>query len=259
MTIREIAEVIEQLAPLSLGEGYDNVGLIVGRADDQVHKALVAVDVTEQVLDEAEREGCDLIITHHPIIFQPLKRLNSSSIVERCVERAIRSGIALYACHTNLDSAHDGMSWRLASLLGIEQLRVLSSVDGVSGYGVIGELAEEVDVLEYLRDVKDKCSVGAIRHSEIIRPKVKRVAVCTGSGGSLIGDAQREGAELYITADLRYNDFYTPDGRLVVADIGHFESEYCVIDLIFDYLSKNLCTFAVRKSEFSCNPVKYLI
>ena len=113
MIIKQITDVIEHFAPLEWQESYDNAGLIVGRPDDEVHKALLAVDVTEEVLDEAEAEGCDLVITHHPIVFRALKRFNSADPVERCVERAIRSRIALYACHTNLDSAPGGMSWRL--------------------------------------------------------------------------------------------------------------------------------------------------
>ena len=123
MKIRDIAEVIERYAPLRLQESYDNAGLIVGRPEDEVHQALLAVDVTEEVLDEAEQTGCDLIVTHHPIVFHALKRFNSASYVERCVERAIRRGIALYACHTNLDSAPGGMSWRLAEMLGVGERR----------------------------------------------------------------------------------------------------------------------------------------
>ena len=125
MKIKDITDVIERFAPLSYQESYDNAGLIVGRPDDEVQRALLAVDVTDEVLDEAEREGCDLVITHHPIIFHALKRFNSADAVQRCVERAIRRGIALYACHTNLDSAPGGMSWRLAAMMGIGELRVL--------------------------------------------------------------------------------------------------------------------------------------
>lgn len=133
MKIRDIAEVIERYAPLRLQESYDNAGLIVGRPEDEVHQALLAVDVTEEVLDEAEQTGCDLIVTHHPIVFHALKRFNSATYVERCVERAIRRGIALYACHTNLDSAPGGMSWRLAEMLGVEELRVLQPTDPADG------------------------------------------------------------------------------------------------------------------------------
>ena len=222
MKIKEITDAIERFAPLALQEGYDNAGLVVGDPEREVGRALLAVDVTEEVLAEAEREGCDLVVTHHPIVFHPLKRLNEADYVQRCVARAVRRDIALYACHTNLDSAPNGMSWRLASELGIGSLHVLAPSpdkgEGV-GFGVVGELPEAVP---------------------------------------LLGEALRAGAELYLTADLKYNDFMAPSGRLTVADIGHFESEYCAIEILFEIFSKNLRTFAVRKSRCSCNPVNYL-
>ena len=261
MIIKQITEVIERFAPLGWQESYDNAGLIVGRPDDEVHKALLAVDVTEEVLDEAETEGCNIVLTHHPIVFHALKRFNSADPVQRCVERAIRSRIALYACHTNLDSAPGGMSWRLAEMLGVGKLEVLQpseAGEGV-GFGVVGELPESADTVEFMRLIQRRLEVKAIRHSDIATSAVRRVAVCTGAGASLIGDARRAGADIYITADLKYNDFMTPDKALTVADIGHFESEYCAIELLFDILSKNLCTFAVRKSERSRNPVNYLV
>ena len=260
MKIREITDVIERFAPLGWQESYDNAGLVVGRADDEVHRALLAVDVTEEVLDEAEAEGCDLVITHHPIVFHALKRFNSADPVQRCVERAIRRGIALYACHTNLDSAPGGMSWRLAEMLGIRDLRVLQPAatgEGV-GFGVVGELPEAVATLDFLRFVRERLGVKAIRHSDIVAHDVRCVALCTGAGASLIPDARRAGAGLYITADLKYNDFMTPDKALTVADIGHFESEYCAIDLIYEIIRKKMPTFALHKSMRSVNPVNYL-
>lgn len=285
MKIKEITAVIERFAPLGWQASYDNAGLIVGRPDDEVHKALLAVDVTEAVLDEAQREGCDLVVTHHPIVFHALKRFNSADPVQRCVERAIRCGIALYACHTNLDSAPGGMSWRLAGMLGIGNLSVLqpsatacatescaASGAPVSacvsaapaapcavGFGVVGELPEAEGTVAFLRRMQRLLGVKVVRHSDLASDEVRRVAVCTGAGASLIADARRAGADLYITADLKYNDFMTPDKALTVADIGHFESEYCAIQLLFDILSENLCTFAVRKSEYSLNPVNYLV
>ena len=261
MKIREITEAIERFAPLALQESYDNAGLVVGDPEREVGCALLAVDVTEEVLAEAEREGCGLVVTHHPIIFHPLRRLNGADYVQRCVERAVRSGIALYACHTNLDSAPNGMSWRLAAELGIGALRLLEPAAGKgdgAGFGVVGELPRAVPTRDYLREVGRRLGVGAVRHSAVVHEQVRRVAVCTGAGGSLIGEALRAGAELYLTADLKYNDFMTPSGRLTVADVGHFESEYCAIDLLFEIFSKNLRTFAVRKSRCSCNPVNYL-
>lgn len=259
MKIKDITDAIERFAPLEWQASYDNAGLIVGRPDDEVHSVLLAVDVTDEVMDEAEREGCDMIVTHHPIVFHALKRFNSADMVQRCVERAIRSSVALYACHTNLDSAPGGMSWRLAERLGVERLEVLepSAPGARTGFGVVGELPAPMPTEAFMRRMQEMMGVRAIRHSALVGAEVRRVAVCTGAGASLIGQARAAGADIYVTADLKYNDFMTPDGALTVADVGHFESEYCAIELLFDILSKNLITFAVRKSKHSRNPVNY--
>jgi dinuclear metal center YbgI/SA1388 family protein len=260
MKVRDVAAVIEAFAPLSLQESYDNSGLIVGRADDEVHQALLAVDVTEEVIAEAIENKCDMIITHHPIIFHALKRLNSASYVERCVEMAIRHRIALYAAHTNLDSTPQGMSWRVAQMLSLQDVEVLQSTNGEgAGFGVVGSLAQPKPSQEFMRDVIEIFNVGALRHSDIVCPQVRRVAICTGSGGSLIDEARAAGADIYLTADLRYNDFMRHENAIILADMGHFESEYCAIQILFDILSKKIPIFAVRKSVYSRNPVNYMV
>ena len=259
MKVRDVALAIEEFAPLSLQESYDNSGLIVGRPDDEVHKALLAVDVTEEVLQEAVEKGCDMIITHHPIIFHAMKRFNSATYVERCVEQAIRRGIVLYAAHTNLDSTMEGMSWRVAEMLGLEHIKVLQSANFEgAGFGVVGELptAEQSEV--FLRRVMQTFNVGSLRHSDLVKSVVRRVAICTGAGGSLIDDARLSGAEVYLTADLKYNDFMRHENSMILADMGHFESEYCAIQILFDILSKKIPIFAACKSESSRNPVNYM-
>lgn len=261
MKIRDIAAAIEEFAPLGLQESYDNAGLVVGRADTEVHKLLLAVDVTEEVIEEAVAEGCDLIVTHHPVIFHPLKRLNSASYTERCVEQAIRHGIALYAAHTNLDSAPEGMSWRVGHMLSLGAMRVLkpSAAGGGAGFGVVGELSQAQPSRGFMRQVMERFGVGALRHGDVVCDEVRRVAVCTGAGGSLIDEALAAGADIYLTSDLRYNDFMRHEGRMILADMGHFESEYCAIDILFDILSKKLPIFAIRKSVRSRNPVNYMV
>ncbi len=257
--IKDITDLIEEFAPLDYQASYDNSGLIVGRADQEVTGVLLAVDVTEQVISEAKRVGANLIITHHPIIFHPLKRFNSAGYVERCVEEAIRSSIALYACHTNLDSAPEGMSWRLAKSLGLCNLELLEStsrVEGV-GFGVIGELCEPMAFDDYQQHIAESLNLTSVRFSRPIDRPISRVALCTGSGGSLISSVRERGVDLYITGDLKYNDFMEPNFEFTVVDIGHFESEYCAIEILFDILSKKMFNFAVRKSETSCNPVYY--
>ena len=260
MKVRDITAAIEEFAPLGLQESYDNSGLIVGRPDDEVHCALLAVDVTEEVIAEAVSEGCDMIITHHPIVFHALKRFNSASQTERCVEEAIRRGIVLYAAHTNLDSTPNGMSWRVGQILGLENMRVMQATTAEgAGFGIVGELAEAMPSEEFMREVMERFAVKALRHGDIVREQVRRVAVCTGSGGSLIDEARASGADLYLTADLRYNDFMRHENAIILADMGHFESEYCAIQILFDILSKKIPIFAVRKSVCSRNPVNYMV
>ena len=260
MKVRDIALAIEEFAPLSLQESYDNAGLVVGRMEDEVHSALLAVDVTEEVIAEAKQKGCDMIITHHPIIFQAMKRFNSSTYVERCVEETIRSGIVLYAAHTNLDSTIDGMSWRVGQMLGLGNMTVLQSTNSEgAGFGVVGELANEESSEEFMQRVMKIFDVKAMRHSDIVCPSIRKVAICTGSGGSLIDQARKSGADIYLTSDLKYNDFMRHENSIILADIGHFESEYCAIQILFDILSKKIPIFAVRKSVRSCNPINYTI
>lgn len=260
MKIRDVIAPIEEFAPLSLQESYDNSGLVVGRLDDELQGGvLLAVDVTEDVIEEAIEKECGLIITHHPIIFHPLKRLNSASVVERCVEMAIRNNIALYACHTNLDSAPNGMSWRVGEMLGLQDMRVLQPTAENAGFGVLGILPQEVGEEEFLRQVKTTFSVKVLRHSELLGRKIKRVAICTGAGASMMSEAKASECDIYLTADLKYNDFYSPDSNFVVVDMGHFESEFCAIAILFDILSKIFINFALHKSARSENPVHYFV
>ena len=264
MTIGDVARIIEDFAPLSLQESYDNSGLVVGRAGDELRGGiLLAVDVTEEVVDEAVALGCGMIVTHHPIIFHPLKRLNSASVVERCVERAIKNDIALYACHTNLDSVRGGMSWCVGGMLGLRDMEVLQpsgrEYGGAAGFGVVGVLPEPVPVGEFMAEIRSVFGVEVIRHSAIVRDTVSKVALCTGAGASLMEEARASGCDIYITADLKYNDFFAPSGEFVVADIGHYESEFCAIRILFDVLSKKITNFALHKSAHSENPVHYCL
>jgi len=262
MKVKEITSVIEEFAPLSYQESYDNAGLIVGSPEQEVAKALLCVDITEEVMDEAEAIGADMVIAHHPIIFHPLKRFNDSTYIERVVARAIRRGTALYACHTNLDSTAGGMSWRLAEMLGITSLSVLEPTRPEHqdvGFGVIGSLPRPETTIGFLGRMKQQLGLKAVRYSNPVSETVSRIALCTGAGASLLDLVKRSGAQLYIAADFKYNDFLDASGLVTLADIGHFESEYCAIDLIFDVISKKLPNFALHKSVNSRNPINYLV
>ena len=261
MKIKDITACIEAFAPLSLQESYDNAGLIVGRYDDELTGGvLIAVDVTDEVIDEAIEKGCQMIVTHHPIVFSGMKRFNSSSVVERCVERAIKHDIALYACHTNLDSAPNGMSWRLGQQLGVQDMQILEPTGEGVGFGTVGNLDKPMGVDEFFALLRTTLGCQAVRHSQVVKPTVQRIAICTGAGASMIDQAAASGCDVYVTADVKYNQYYLPDGRFVLCDVGHFESEYCAVELLFDILadlSNIFSNFALYKSAKTKNPMYY--
>ncbi len=258
--VKDVAAVIETFAPLSLQEEYDNSGLNIGDYEAEVRGGLLCVDVTEDVIDEALSLDANLIISHHPLLFHPLRQVVDADFTQRIVRRALLAGISLYAVHTNLDSAIGGMSFRLGAMLGLTSMRVLSPhyVGAETGFGVVGDLLEAVPVSGFLQQVKLALRCGTIRHSALCRERVQRVAVVTGAGASMIEEAVAADADIYLTADLRYNDFYLPDGRIIVADVGHFESEYCAIQLLRDIIMKKIATFALHESVRSVNPINFI-
>ena len=244
--VKDVAAAIEAFAPLSLQEEYDNSGLNVGDYEAGVTGVLLCVDVTESVIDEALSLDANLVVSHHPLLFHPLRQLVDADFTQRIVRRALLAG---------------GMSFRLGKLLGLTGMRVLSPHrDGAeTGFGVVGDLPEAIPVSGFLQQIKSVLRCGAIRHSELCREQVRRVALVTGAGASMLGDAVAAGADIYLTADMKYNDFYAPDGRIVAVDVGHFESEYCAIGLLHDIITKKIATFAVHESVHSVNPVNYFI
>ena len=260
MRVRDIAQILEKQVPLAWQESYDNAGLVVGNPDAEVSQVLIALDATEEVVEEAIEMGAEMIVTHHPIIFRPIKRLAYENRTQRTIAKAMAAGIALYAAHTNLDSAPErGISHHLARLLGLEEERLLesSSTEGV-GIGIVGSLPEAQAPQEVLALIKERLGVEALRHSPIRLQQIRKVAICSGSGGSLIEAAEEAGADLYLSADFRYHDFVDAD-KMILVDAGHFETEICAIDILFEILSKNLSNFAPRKSTQSHNPVCYMI
>lgn len=261
MRVQDITTIVETAVPLRWQESYDNAGLIVGHPDAEVDSALLAVDITEEVLDEAEHYGSKLIIAHHPVIFNPIKRLTASTATQRIVERAICSHTAFYGCHTNLDSAPQvGINHHLARLFGLRNTVLLDPAKGSDpdvGIGVVGDCPSAVPVLEFLSVVKARLNLSVLRYSRLSSATVGRVALCSGSGGSLIDAARAAKADLYLSADFKYHNFVESAGDMVIADIGHFESEYCAIEILFDIIRKKMPTFALYKTN-SPNPVNYL-
>lgn len=266
LRIHEIVSAFEQVAPSRLQESYDNSGLIVGDPQREVKKALLCLDSTEAVVDEAIAKGCDIIVAHHPIVFGGLKRFTGANYVQKAVVKAIRHDIAIYACHTNLDNVlKGGVNERIAQQLGLSVKGVLRpvevdaySVETVCGAGVIGDLDEAMEPMAFLRHVKSRMGADVVKYTKCSVGTVKRVAICGGAGSFLIGDALRAGADAFVTSDVKYHEFFDAEERLLLCDIGHYESEKYTIDLFSSLLSTKFPKFATIFAETITNPIDYL-
>ncbi len=364
MLLQKLIQHLESYAPPAFQESYDNAGLLLGDNTRDITAALVALDVTEAVIEEAISKKCELIICHHPLIFKGIKRITGSNEVERCLIKAIKNDLAIYAAHTNLDSITGGVNSKICDKIGLEQCKILSPasnlllklvtyipadhLEGVRtaifsagageignydwcsfssqgtgtfrgnknskpfvgnagqlhtepeirleiivprhlaeravaalkeahpyeevafdllplengystvGMGMIGQLpvpADETLVLERIKAVFD-CKV--IRHTALLNKKIKKIAVCGGSGNFLIAKAIAAGADLFVSADFKYHDFFEADKSIVLADIGHYESEQFTKEVLKEIVLKKFPTFALRLSDVKTNPVSYL-
>jgi dinuclear metal center YbgI/SA1388 family protein len=365
MKLSQLTAYLESLAPLAYQEDYDNAGLIVGQPEQEVYQALISLDCTEAIVDEAIATNCQVIISHHPIVFRGLKKFNSKTYVERVVEKAIRNNIALYAIHTNLDSIIAGVNARICETLDLKNCRILApkynllkklvtyvpaghadeirdalfaagagnignysdcsfNAEGTGtfkgneetnpyvgepgkrhyenevrietvypavleskilmalvlahpyeevaydlfaltnhhqqvGAGMIGELEIPAEEDAFLYHIKEKMRTHVIRHTALTGKHIKKVAVCGGAGGFLLKQAITAGADIFITADYKYHEFFDAEGKIIIADIGHFESEQFTQQLLYEIIKKKFSTFAIRLTEINTNPVKYFI
>lgn len=363
MQIKEIITVLEQLAPPALQEDYDNAGLITGNPQWNCTGIIISLDATEDVLQEAIDKNCNMIVSHHPIVFRGLKKITGKNYVERSIIKAIKNDIALYAIHTNLDNVMNGVSGKMADLLGLVNRQVLSpktgllqklsvfvppahreklqdalftagagdiarysecsfSSDGTGTYragegtnpylgekgvrhsepevklevifpawlqakvmkamkanhpyeevahdiyplanswqetgsGLTGYLPQEMTETGLLARLKDIFKIPVIKHTPLLGKPVKKIALCGGAGSFLTGAAVAAGADVYITGDVKYHEFFDADGRLLLADIGHYESEQFTTELLFDILREKFPNFAVLKTGVNTNPVSY--
>ena len=255
--VRDIVKVIEEFAPLGIQESWDNSGLCIGSPDAPVSSVLLGLDCTPELVDEAVSCGADMIVTHHPLIFSGLKKISPDDQVGEAVIKAIRAGISIYAAHTSADKVLAGVSGAMASRLGLENVTILDEDGEGTGLGVVGDLPEPLTAAEAAALVKERFGLKAMRSSRPVEGRISRVAMCGGSGGSLIPAARRSGAQLYISGDISYHNFFTPEGFMIM-DIGHYESEIEIVDILFSLLRKNFPTFAVRITQnIYSNPIFY--
>ncbi|WP_448518091.1 Nif3-like dinuclear metal center hexameric protein [Rhodoflexus sp.] len=365
-TIGHVARLLATLAPTALQESYDNAGLIVGSEQDALRGVLISLDATEEIVEEAIQNNCNLIVAHHPIIFSGLKKINGRSYVERTIIKAIKSDVAIYAIHTNLDNVRQGVNQQIANKIGLKNQQILapkrgnlqklsvfvplSHTDAVrdaiaaagagqignyshctftlrgegtfkpndkanpfigqanqlervaedrleaifpthlqgkiiaamraahpyeevafdiynlanenpeTGAGIIGELPEAMAATAFLTLLKNTFHTPCIRHTRLLDKPVRRIAACGGSGSFLLDHAIGAGADFFVTADYKYHQFFDADNKIVIADIGHYESEICTTELLYDYLRPQLPqALPLLITKQSTNPVFYFV
>ena len=261
VSVHDVAQYLESFAPLSLQESYDNSGLLVGNSDDPVKGALICLDCTEEVLDEALRLDCNMVISHHPPIFYGVRKITDANLTERIIRKAIRENIVLYAIHTNLDNVlSNGVNERIAGVLGLDiqgVLRPINNNNPLQGAGVVGTFSKPLREVEFLQLLKERMKSTVVRHSPLLGKEVSKVAVCGGSGSFLLEDARTAGVQALVTADYKYHGFFEADGQLLICDIGHYESEQYTINLLQELISRKFTTFAAHCTEINTNPVHY--
>lgn len=261
MLLSEITDIIESAAPLKWQEAWDNSGLQIGKGDAEIQSVLLTVDITEAVLEEALERGCNLVVSHHPLLFHGLKHITGQTPVERCVAFALLHGIAVYSTHTAMDSYLRGVSGKMAERCGLHNYRILcSSADEQRegqehGLGVIGSLPQPVMFTDWLAEVKKAFGAPMLSYVPPIYKEVQTIALCGGAGGEFIGEAIRQKADVYVSADIRYHDMQAAVGRIGVVDMDHWVSEQFVREVLQELLEPVVNTCISKKDA---TPVKVM-
>ncbi len=269
-TIREVMEALESFAPLPLQESYDNAGLQVGLTEAEVSGALLCLDVTEPVVREAIDLGCNLVVSHHPLLFRGLKCVGDTDYVQRCVRLAVQNDIAVYAAHTNLDNAEDGVNFRMAEHLGLQDVSLVQerrvTLPGLKGQqrqvtagaGVIGFLSEPEDSLQFLQRVKQVFGVECLMHNELLRRPIQSVALCGGAGDFLLPEAVRMQADAFLTGEMHYHQYFGHEQEIQIGVLGHYQSERFTTEIFRDIIGDRWPDVAVFMASASTNPISYL-
>lgn len=260
--IRELTDFLEEIAPLHYQESYDNAGLIFGNPEAEISGVLISLDLTEKVLDEAIALNCNIVVSHHPIIFRGIKKF-TGHYVDRVVTKAIKNDIAIYAIHTNLDNVlENGVNEKIAKILALKKVSILSQkldLDETAkvGSGVVGYLDQEMDAHKFFDLLKEKMELEVIKRTAALGRKVYKIAICGGSGSFLLGEAMKQSADVFITADFKYHEFFDADNKIIIVDIGHYESERFTINLLYGIISNKFRKFAAHCTKVNTNPVKF--
>ncbi len=254
MTTHQLCDILNEFAPLSLQDSWDNSGLQIDNNNAEVTGVLVCFDITEKSLQEAIDKHCNVIVAHHPLLFHGLKQIGNDAYIERCVRMAIVHNIAIYCSHTPLDKVQDGISWKLGEKLGLQNLTYLQT-DGIASYGTMGEFSTPLSEKDFINLLKSTFGLTYVRCSEPLNKAISKVALCGGSGAFLIDDALKAGADAFVCGDIKHHEFYKAEQKILLADIGHFESEIATKEIFFSILSKKIPTFVVHLSENDKSPI----
>ena len=263
--IKEIIAALEQFAPLPLQEDYDNAGLQCGLTETEVSGALLCLDVTEEVLREAIDLGCNLIVAHHPLLFHGLKQVTDMTQVQRCLRMAIQNDLCIYAAHTNLDSAEDGVNFKMAEKLGLIDVQLLSprivSIGGrqvKAGNAVVGYLPVGEDSLAFLQRVKQAFHVEALQHNQLLERPIESVVICGGAGDFALNEALATEADAFLTGEMHYHTWFGHEQQIQIAVLGHYESEQFTREIFRNIIEDVAPTLPVYDTEVNTNPIRIL-
>jgi len=259
--IKEVLSALERFAPLPLQEGWDNAGLQVGLTEAEVSGALLCLDVNELIIDEAIEKGLNLVVSHHPLLFRGLKTIGDGDYVQRTVTKAIKNDIVVVSMHTNMDNALGGVNHKIAEKLGLTDVRFMApkTVDGVeAGSGVVGELPEDMAADDFVLMVKRVFGVECALCNELLRRKIRRVAICGGAGDFLLDDAVRAGADAFITGEMHYHVYFGREQQLQICVIGHYQSEQYTSEVFRQVIEEACPGLSLHIAETCTNPIYYL-
>ena len=255
--IKQVLSALEQFAPLPLQESWDNAGLQLGLTEAEVSGALLCLDVNEQIVDEAIQKGCNLIVSHHPLLFRGLKQITDADYVQRCVIKALKNDIVVVSMHTNMDNAQGGVNWKIAEKLGAVVLNG-SAGENEKTPLVMAELSHPMEARSFVELVKKQFHCECAMCNELLQRPISKVAICGGAGDFLLDDALREGADAFITGEMHYHQYFGYEQRIQICVIGHYQSEQFTSEISRAIIQQECPGVRTEIAETSTNPIVYL-
>jgi len=260
--IKEVLHALEQFAPLPLQEDYDNAGLQVGLTETEVSGALLCLDVTESIVEEAIEKGCNLIVSHHPLIFHKLSQLTDEDYVQRVVLKAIKNDVAIISMHTNLDAVEGGVNYKIAEKMGLVNTRFLGTHKFVNGRnggeGLIGEFSVPMAADDLVLLLRNKFDVESVQCNQLLRRGISKVAVCGGAGSFLLDEAVKAGADAFVTGEMHYHEYFGHEQEIQICVIGHYQSEQYTSEILRDVIEGACTGVKCEIAKTNTNPIIYL-